>query len=437
MSVTAPHRIKRLVFELAFADSDRAFQTRHRLAQRFQEEIVPVLEEAFDRYASDGRLHRIDRLDVELGSWNPAAPWESLQERVASSLIASLQGLPPSRSEQLSPAASLAEALREFLRRGFWSWRVPYRNLRQIEQTILNLTPDEALRLVNGLRLVLQEPQPALRLASQFSPEFAHWVLTRLHPEAPRRLELLRSSAAPGGLHEPVALLIRAAAVAAADSSSVTLDREIGKLSGLPPTAPTLTETADPELPAAAGKPPASPAKEAPAELSVDEEIFVPNAGIVLLHPFLPRLFQVLGLVDQSDRFISTEAPLLALKLLDFLVSGGQDSEEIQAPLYKILCGLPLAAPLPPTRRLKEREKEEGRQLLKSAIRHWKKLGRASIDGLRQGFLQREGRLSRQQPGWKLVVETRGVDVLLGSLPWSLSIVRLGWMDAPLAVDWV
>jgi hypothetical protein len=85
---------------------------------------------------------------------------------------------------------------------------------------------------------------------------------------------------------------------------------------------------------------------------------------------------------------------------------------------------------------LSRRERNEADVLLQAVIDHWERLKNTTPDGLREAFLQRDGRLVAEERGWHLTVEQHGVDVLLGSLPWGLSIVRLRWMAAPLWVDW-
>jgi hypothetical protein len=162
------------------------------------------------------------------------------------------------------------------------------------------------------------------------------------------------------------------------------------------------------------------------------EEIYVSCAGVVLLHPFLERFFKRLGLLERpADGWQARAAHLLY-----FLVSGREQPEEQETTLLKLLCGLQLDEPLVRELPLSPGEREEADMLLRAAISHWERLKNTSPDGLREAFLQREGRLAQEEAGWRLTVEQRGVDALLGSLPWNLSTVRLAWMAAPLWVDW-
>jgi len=57
---------------------------------------------------------------------------------------------------------------------------------------------------------------------------------------------------------------------------------------------------------------------------------------------------------------------------------------------------------------------------------------------LRQSFLMREGRLLRRESddAWSLTVSTKAYDLLLDSLPWRFSTIRLPWMQTVLHVKW-
>ena len=50
----------------------------------------------------------------------------------------------------------------------------------------------------------------------------------------------------------------------------------------------------------------------------------------------------------------------------------------------------------------------------------------------------RPGKLTlRGDRDWLLQVESSGCDVLLDQLPWSISTIRLPWMESLLWVEWV
>ncbi len=69
-------------------------------------------------------------------------------------------------------------------------------------------------------------------------------------------------------------------------------------------------------------------------------------------------------------------------------------------------------------------------------IAHWGILGNTSVRGLRESFLQREGRLRRKDGGWQLLVQSRAFDMLLDKLPWGFSVIRHPWMESTVHVEW-
>lgn len=163
--------------------------------------------------------------------------------------------------------------------------------------------------------------------------------------------------------------------------------------------------------------------------------IQVANAGQVLASPYLPRLFSMLGLLEQG-RFIDGEHARRACHLLQFMVDERCAAPEHELTLNKLLCGLELHEPLDAGIEIDERERSAIDGMLASMIAHWKALGGTSVAGLREAFLQRGGGLSRQDDAWRLKVEPKTIDVLMDRLPWGFSVIRHPWMAAPVMVEW-
>lgn len=170
-------------------------------------------------------------------------------------------------------------------------------------------------------------------------------------------------------------------------------------------------------------------------EESGDEDVFVTNAGLVLVAPFLARLFTKLGLTE-GRAFRDDEAAERAAHLLQHLVEERADRPEHLLVLNRVLCGVPPGRPLPRSIVVGPEEDEAIRGLLAAVVEHWGALGNTSIQGLRESFLQREGLLGRVDGAWRLQVEERAFDVLLDRIPWSFRTVRLPWMEALLHVEW-
>ena len=163
------------------------------------------------------------------------------------------------------------------------------------------------------------------------------------------------------------------------------------------------------------------------------EGIYIDNAGLVLLHPFLPRFFEALEIAD-DERILQSER---AISLLYYLTTGQTRVPEYELVLPKILCGVPFSTTVPIDAEINDNEKSEAEALLEAVIAHWEALRNTSQDALRGTFLLRPGKLSQKKDGdWLLQVEVRTFDVLLDLLPWGISMIKLPWMKQMLWVEW-
>lgn len=167
-----------------------------------------------------------------------------------------------------------------------------------------------------------------------------------------------------------------------------------------------------------------------------EDVLYVQNSGVILLHPFLQLYFQELGLLATNYQFMDDAVQKRAVLLLHYLATGSNEAAEYELALQKILCGLPLDETLPASIELTEQEKEESANLLTAVTQHWQPLNHTSAEGLQVTFLQRDGKLSHSFLGWRLQIEQKTVDILLGKLPWAYSTIKLPWMKELITVDW-
>ena len=162
------------------------------------------------------------------------------------------------------------------------------------------------------------------------------------------------------------------------------------------------------------------------------EGFFVRNAGVVLLNPFIESLFTKLKVVE--DNKIKNVSK--AIQLLHYTITGEQEAEEWNLPLLKILCGIHVEEVIQFSGQLKEEEIKEIETLFNALISHWKILKNTSVDGLRQTFLQRNGRINQYSENYLLKVEQAGPDILIDHLPWGFNCIQLPWMERPLITEW-
>ncbi len=166
-----------------------------------------------------------------------------------------------------------------------------------------------------------------------------------------------------------------------------------------------------------------------------NEALYVQGAGAVLLWPYLNELFKELKWINDGS-FTSKTKQRKAVQLIHFMTTGKKHAPEYEMTMSKLLCGWKLKKPLKRKEKLKKKYKKLGMQLLKAAVENWSALKSTTTKGLQQSFLQREGKLEKQGPDWKLTVEKQSYDVLLSQLPWGYSIIKLPWNNYLIKVDW-
>ncbi len=189
-------------------------------------------------------------------------------------------------------------------------------------------------------------------------------------------------------------------------------------------------ESSPSSKPALSARPrPAAPPPAAPPAS------YLPNAGVVLLWPLLQVLFDRLGYLEQRQ-FRDAAGAERAVHLLHFLATGEENPAEPLLTLAKLLCGVEPGHPVVRELPLTAAEKTTGEELLRVVLGRWEALKNTSIAGLRETFLQREGKLAWLPDRATLTVETKTLDILLDRLPWSIALIKLPWMALPLYVTW-
>ena len=164
-----------------------------------------------------------------------------------------------------------------------------------------------------------------------------------------------------------------------------------------------------------------------------EDEYFVENAGLLLLHPYLKCFFENCGLLNREGKIINPE---LAIHLLHYVATKKESQYEDRMVFEKFLCGIPIKQSISRDIQIPKKVKTEVEELLKAVIENWKALKNSSPDLLRNEFLQRPGKLNLKGDNPKLVMERKVQDILLGKLPWNISIFKLPWMDKLIFADW-
>lgn len=168
---------------------------------------------------------------------------------------------------------------------------------------------------------------------------------------------------------------------------------------------------------------------------SFNQPEYINNSGIVILAPFLPQLFRLAGLLDDNS-WASAYHQQKAVLLLQYIATANNAISEEQLLLPKILCGCPIDEAIDITIEITDNDVLLCEEMLGAVIENWKALANSSVQALREGFLQREGKIKMTGETVELWVENKTIDILLDRLPWSISLVRTPWMQNFLQCYW-
>lgn len=171
----------------------------------------------------------------------------------------------------------------------------------------------------------------------------------------------------------------------------------------------------------------------------IKEGVYIKNAGIVLLTPFLASYLDKLQLLSEDKKkFLSGGHQQRAMHLLQYLVDGQINHKEFELTLMKIICGFQINEVV--ENDLFEPssvETEVAEDLIKHVVQLWSKIGESSITGFRGNFLIRDGLIAESENEFILRIEKRGYDILIQFLPWSFNILKLPWMQKPIITQWI
>lgn len=163
--------------------------------------------------------------------------------------------------------------------------------------------------------------------------------------------------------------------------------------------------------------------------------IDVNNAGVVILAPYLPRLFSMLSLTEEGD-FRNEDARLKAVFLLHYAVWEKGEASELELPVNKLFAGMGISNPVLQKMELSTWEKESVTSMLNGVLQNWGKLKNSSLMTLREAFLRRNGRLEEKEDSYCLTVEEKAYDMLIDGIPWNFRMIRMPWMKKPVIVKW-
>jgi hypothetical protein len=420
------HIIQKQFLEVEMQDPPDAFAFRSRLDELYHERILPALENMFEEIGTKNKLIRKEFLEIDVGII-PCANWEELfVDRVLRKMKESLilesgislyekNGIIKStEGDAANPEKhnkNVEDIFFFFLQRGFFPWYVSANyDLRKeldvwmkqhplsFKKSFLNILEKSGKRIIQ--RLIYQFDNELLNKMFSLILEKKLWKQIRQYE---KKIGLIRSIKTEESFNL-VAAIEKLSSVDFLPAKKIADKKNIQKQ----------TE-------------------------EVIESIYIQNAGLVILHPFLPLFFNAIGLTDDKNNFKDEASHQKAVLVSQYLVSGEVNIPEETLALNKIICGYSLEEPIKMELHFSESEINEGKDLQTQIIQAWKMNGipvNKTVEGLQESFLQREGKLVQKDKDWILQVEQKPFDMVLASLPWSIGIIKNTWMEGMLWVEW-
>jgi hypothetical protein len=482
------HRVNCIEVELHSSDPALARALSERVGRMHRERIAPLLDRVCTELSGNEAEDRIDRLELDLGTVAADDLEDTFVARLEPALRAALAKA-LWRTSDLRARAPL-ELLEIFALTGSLPWWAPH-GREVVARHFARAAVEASADLAALLDRIARDPGALDRIARMCgdheligNPSAAR----RGNRDAPGRLEALDGRRTPmldtdpsdgaqltqpsGGdamaqppsaksrptgdalrrqpLADPEVLDERHAGApdravedpAAADPAllddATRLDEQrrlarpvLAALSAVAPRAANGT----PRLPPVPAFPAAIRAARRGALARLDE-LYVADAGLVILWPFLERFFVRTGVLGDDRRFLDEVAQLQAVALVEALATADAAPLEFQLPLAKLLCGRPLESDFVLERLLAPEQLAEGDRLLAAVIGRAPVPTELSIPSFRADFLVRPGALGTRDGAWLLQVERRPHDALLDRFPWSWGWIKLPWMPEPLRVEW-
>lgn len=153
-----------------------------------------------------------------------------------------------------------------------------------------------------------------------------------------------------------------------------------------------------------------------------------PNCGIVIMHVFLSKFFQNLGLLE-GEKIKNRNAQIKAIQLLHYLSTATNHfAEQSDITIFKVLVNLPQQEHIAFKEQLTAIEIGECKFLFQSFINHWSAVKKTSINEIQRLFIQKRGIIIEKEQSIEIYLEKSPIDFLLDQLPYNYHILKLPWI---------
>ena len=424
------HIIQTQNIEISYESLDDAFGIQDRIAELFYERIQPKMDTMFDELFGKDHIAYIERLEIDCG----VLPKKNWEEEWVDVTLRKLKEQLRQADIKKKTISDISEIFYFYLQHGSLPWNSRIKSTLQLEQ---ELVIDHSF-ILSLREIINQWPVASKRLAYKFSAGFRkklsqHFIeqsgtKTRIIKELIRQLDeqkikqeivdeaVLQILCSPIEFEdEKLAEIVLLKILQQAPGNDQAIAEEIKKS-----RPKTMEEKSD---------------KKNHSLTKENDIVYINNAGLVILHPFLPQFFEQLQFCQQGkwkDESMQQQAAII----LEYIATGIEEPEEFNLSLPKIICGIIPETVTTVDGFITDEIKETCEELLRQIITHWSALKNTGTVAFRHTFLQRNGKLSTVNDGWLLQVEQQGVDILLDSLPWGIGTIKLPWMKEIIYTEW-
>jgi len=180
------HLIRRQILDLELPREQGAAEMARRAGRLFQEKVLPELDKIFTRIAPEGRILRIDRMEIDLRYLPEIRFEQEFVEQCIQQIIKQVGEIAfevrPSEAsgsvQTLSAAENALTVFLYFLEFGALPWYAKGWVLPDVAQAVTQLLSTHPERIRQTVPLVLTKTvQIAQRLIWQFSPDFVEKII--------------------------------------------------------------------------------------------------------------------------------------------------------------------------------------------------------------------------------------------------------------------
>jgi hypothetical protein len=423
------HLIRKQVITLELDAGQNAFSIQQQARDYYYQQIAPALEKLFDELSSENEIIQIDKFEIDLGDlgWkndhftlDTNSIYQILKQTFTKTVSAAANNFDSHALVRYrTPEETSCLQWLYYLEKGSLPWQVQTSDAKWLDQVLHQLAIDHVL-IEKTRKMIINDPRFLARLVREHNEHFlqhiAEVITAKRHPDLIEKVRTFANQSSDASVE--------------AHFTKKEIWEHVLRQYAAGKTDPGLQEILEIE------KKIIPEAIDRIDKETIQEGMYCQYAGLVLLHPFFRHLFNHLFLLE--DGKFKNEASLeKAVVLLYFIATGKTEAKDYELVVPKIFCGMQLHEVISEESfLLTEAEQEEALNMMHAAIEQWDIMRNTSVEGLRESFLAREGKLLIKDSGIEFRIETRGIDVLLDRLPWNLSLARFPWLDKIIHVEW-